>query len=505
MYPSTDQESYYIPAIYTFSQRSIQSYYQEDANNTLAGFGLEHINEDYGLNFWGTLLGNSERNGRSNCYTQIAKSGTVKWSDYVNLTEPAVVPAGKNEKWNELTVDEAAYPIPMLQYKATGSHYLYLNSSSNYKYPSGAGCLNRNRDLNGDGKITIDEIRWYVPSSQEYLQITIGQTELPSPLIQFMEHDRKEFKLRTWDPWPEDNQAHADTRTQLQYHYWCSDNRYFFADEGMSIGNGQFNMNYWAAQTVCYQVRCMRALGKNPQDAPAEVLNTKTDPDEFGFNSSFIKEEENGHIYITSKYFTNTSIRPSTSTFVPPHDISSTNSMPPHKFEVAKDVCRDLTSSDNLYDVNSDGYLRIHNNTSTTYTGQTGEINWNKSCTRNTLCSQYTQEANGVDKGTWRVPSIRELAMMQTVGLADATDEDIAANNSNCKYGYYLSCTYEYFENPNWNSGFVYRFYGKRGDDNALARNLMTDAQNDMQKRIHVKCVRDVTDEKSDEVDTGNE
>jgi hypothetical protein len=95
--------------------------------------------------------------------------------------------------------------------------------------------------------------------------------------------------------------------------------------------------------------------------------------------------------------------------------------------------------------------------------------------------------------------------MMQTVGLADATDEDIAANNSNCKYGYYLSCTYEYFENPNWNSGFVYRFYGKRGDDNALARNLMTDAQNDMQKRIHVKCVRDVTDEKSDEVDTGNE
>jgi hypothetical protein len=116
----------------------------------------------------------------------------------------------------------------------------------------------------------------------------------------------------------------------------------------------------------------------------------------------------------------------------------------------------------------------------------------------------YTQETDGSDKGTWRVPNIRELAMMRTEGLANATDDDTALNDSNDKTGYYLSCTYDYFENPNWNTGFLYRFYGKRGDDFSIGRNLISEPQNSQEKHVHVRCVRDVITDSDNNVTVGN-
>jgi hypothetical protein len=487
MYPSTDQESYYIPAIYTFSQRSIQTHYKDEAQSESA-FGQEHINENYGLNFCKDRAGSQSYSfsGRHSMYSNFNNN---KWEQWVQLTVPDDVPEAQNDTWNLLHLDEKLYPVPMLKpNNSSGAWKYHINSNATYQYSSGANCMNRNRDLDGDTYISANEMRWYVPTSEEYMQIAIGQTEIPSPLIQFIEHSRQEFKNVSW-------KVDTESRLELQYHYMTSDDRYFWAEQGMSVGNGQF-LDY-AAHTVCYQVRCIRQLGKNPNDVPGDGLS-------FDYGSSFDKSESDGHIYITSIYFTQNSIRPSTISFLPPHDTSSTTSMPPYKFEVAKDVCRDLTSTDNLFDINSQGFLRAHNNTETTYTGQNGETKWNTSCKTNSICSLYSQEADGSDKGTWRVPNVRELAMMRTVGLANATDDDTALNDSNDKTGYYLSCTHEYFEYPTWTSGFMYRFYGKRGDDFSIARNLVSDAQNGQEKHIHVKCVRDVITDSDNSVDTGN-
>ena len=41
-----------------------------------------------------------------------------------------------------------------------------------------AACLSRNRDLNGNGTIDIDEIRWYMPSINEYIRIGMGATAI---------------------------------------------------------------------------------------------------------------------------------------------------------------------------------------------------------------------------------------------------------------------------------------------------------------------------------------
>jgi hypothetical protein len=501
MYPSTDQESYYIPAIYTFSQRSIQTYYQEDADNTLAGFGLEHINEDYGLNFYSKYLSSSEHNGRLNIFKVLfGDNGTIKtkrWSEFINMEEPAVVPAGKNETFNYLSVDETAYPVRMLHSDATGSSEFYLNSSSKLKYPSGTGCLNRNRDLDGDGFISAKEVKWYVPSDQEYVQIAIGQTELPSPLIQFSEHDKKEFKQVEWPVYSEGKNL-ADARTQLQYHYWCSDDKYFFADEGVSIGDTQFMMVWYATHTICYQVRCMRILGKNPEIDSSSYITAADASGDYDFDSSFSKDEEGGHIYITSKYFTNTSIRPSTSSFLAPHDVGSVTSMPPYKFEVAKDICYNITADDKKMSVDANGYLSLSGD-------QSSEENWKNSCAKNSICSKYTQEADGSDKGTWRVPNIRELSMMKDAGLTGGTEID-AKNHSGKPGGFYLSCTYDYFENPNWTTGWMFRFFGKRGDKgNLIARNMITSAQEGPSGTIHLKCVRDVISEGDNDVNLGDE
>jgi hypothetical protein len=338
--------------------------------------------------------------------------------------------------------------------------------------------MNRNRDLDGNGTIDINEYRWYVPTSEEYVQFSIGQSELPSPLFRFNEHSRTEF---TDVSWPVDDDI--DRRGQLQYHYMTSDFRYFFAEEGMSMGRGQFSMVSYQAQTICYQVRCIRQLGLNPDVAPA---NGST----FAYNSSFTMDtNSDGQIFISSTYFTENSIRSSVSTFLPPHDCSSTMSFPPAKFEVAKDVCRNITASDGKLSINAQGYISFTGNSST------DERNWYNSCNKNTLCSMYYQNSDKSDKGTWRVPNVRELSMMRTEGLISGTAEDKTNFGGDNNLGWYMSCTYDYFVNPKASaSDFQYRFYGKRGDeDECVGRNCLTGYYWGSTNRIHLRCVRDVT------------
>jgi hypothetical protein len=256
------------------------------------------------------------------------------------------------------------------------------------------------------------------------------------------------------------------------------------------MGEGQFIVQAGTAQTVCYQVRCVRQLGLKPGTEPTRTGG-------FAYASSFVDASEGGHNYIESKYFTANSMRPSTVSYLAPHDPSSVTSMPPKKFEVAKDVCRNITSTDGLWVATADGYLRNPNNLSDAYSGQTGEKNWNTSCQKNSICSQYTQEDDMSDLGTWRVPNIRELAMMRTLGYVSATSEDAKLSHAR-KKGYYISCTYDYFQSPAWSTvsttDFVYRFYGKRGDDESLARNMFTESEDNTYRDIHLKCVRDVVE-----------
>lgn len=81
-----------------------------------------------------------------------------------------------------------------------------------------ARCLSRNRDENGDGTITLDEVKWYVPSSEQLMGMYLGAKSLPSPLF---DADNISF----------------DFDYKENHHYATSDQKRIWSEEGASVGN----------------------------------------------------------------------------------------------------------------------------------------------------------------------------------------------------------------------------------------------------------------------------
>lgn len=67
-----------------------------------------------------------------------------------------------------------------------------------------ARCLSRNRDEDGDGQISLDEMKWYVPTSEQLMGMYLGANSLPSPLydannVSFVYADRANYHYATSD------------------------------------------------------------------------------------------------------------------------------------------------------------------------------------------------------------------------------------------------------------------------------------------------------------------
>lgn len=101
-------------------------------------------------------------------------------------------------------------------------------------------CLKRNRDLNGDGTITENELRWYAPTIQQYSGLWIGEEALST--------ESRLYGSSTKD-------LTEDTR-QI---YWASTSgkQNFFSEEGMATGS--VTSGTWSAKNI----RCARNLKSN--------------------------------------------------------------------------------------------------------------------------------------------------------------------------------------------------------------------------------------------------
>lgn len=124
-------------AAYTFSQRPICTIY--DLESGVNGWGLEWSQEGDNLPVKGGITNkNNYLQGRTNTKEFIDK--TNEWDYYINYKN--------NDLQQELKYVEFV-------------------------------CLTRNRDLNGNGTIDDDELRWYLPSVKQYLGFIVGEDVLP--------------------------------------------------------------------------------------------------------------------------------------------------------------------------------------------------------------------------------------------------------------------------------------------------------------------------------------
>lgn len=231
---SADGNSSYSQIHSYISQLSMQTFYNPNAG--LNAFGLETYNEtplgmffdQYDILTNGLILDDSD--GRTNQIKLIERtntlSGNQNWSDYISMNDNG---------WVSTTPAERAKRKLPNAYK------------SGY-YDAAFSCLSRNRDLNGNGKIDDNEVRWYLASLNEYIRIGIGSGVLSNSAQLYMGD-----KMRmTYSGYPSEYIGEG----ALYYTSSADDKRVFWAVERGSYGaKGAYYSN-----TKALPVRCLRIL-----------------------------------------------------------------------------------------------------------------------------------------------------------------------------------------------------------------------------------------------------
>ncbi len=475
---SSDTESDYTFCKYTIAQKSIQTYYNYDAAEE--ALGVEHTNENYGLNYrWKFLFddrhniydtetersGHSAYNGRYNVklYTNKRKDdygdADLLWSRYVAWTTPDSIGQFKNS----ISIDNPGtlYPVPKFTDLNGGTGG--AGEDPIYGDPThfvNVSCMNRNRDLNGDGIISNDEIRWYLPSSGQYVQIGIGQSEMPDPLIKPLLISDKEFI---------GNNGQDSPVKKALYHYTTSDCRYFWSEEMVSLGDLPFQ---YASSQWAINIRCVRNLGYDPHSEPTKENEI----------SHVFEHDADNHI-LTMDRLTPISLRDNTSGYIAPHDVATEVSNPPYKLQYAAGYCKNITDK---------GYVSVDGNGDISFANGsnagTKTLCWYLSLLHNGVCGQYSEETGQSDYGTWRVPTFREIGIMY---LADLMDADIF--QVGCSRNHFVQWRTDGSNNEGFGSTtYDYEFLGYNGYFDRLvpAKDIITNYHRT--GHLRVRCVRDV-------------
>ena len=199
---SNDGRSVYAKTQYGLTQYNIQTFYDRSKAESITAYGCETINDEEGKDF--TVNGDGQKYN---------SAGTDKWNGRANMLEDIE----KSDNWKSLKSNKSLIKA----------------------------CMSRNRDLDGDGYISDNEIRWYAPTISQYIGIWIGE--------EIMSTEAKLFNRST-------STLQGESNRMLYYSSTNNQNTYF-SEEGMATNNYYYYDS--KHQNLAYPpklVRCLRNL-----------------------------------------------------------------------------------------------------------------------------------------------------------------------------------------------------------------------------------------------------
>lgn len=424
---SSDGNSSYSKLYTYISQLSMKTIYNS-RNESIDGFGIETYNETplrSGIATWGTpydgtyTLDDSDGRGNQKKLLGLSSYGDArkKWSNYI---------VAANNGWK--TTNSTEHSL----------HKLGEDAYDNTYRGAYAACLSRNRDLNGNGVIDDNEVRWYLASLNEYIRMGIGESVLGDAKLYFGTKSTMER-----NEYPD---GYID-QGALYFTSSGTNKRVFWAVE-----KGAYGGNNDSDQSPGYTlpIRCIRLL-------PADVEGKQD------ISSLTKKDDYNNTVDIVSS---------SSFEKVGNYGLKFSDRLVDGLYRGRTDARLERHSEDAEANRFFEGIQVAPTYLSASYSlGQIIQANGYNAANP---CARY-HEGNV----TWRVPNLVELSAMNAAGLLSDKPGEVAC------------CTY--FSNTSVRVGFAYSslIYCPGGDtDYNKGEAAITAALN---SNFYIRCVRDVS------------
>lgn len=409
---SIDGNSSYSKIHSYITQLAMQTFYNDELSSINA-FGIETYNETPFFSFGSPSNQNSltDDDGRENQKKLIKANSS--WSTYIN--------ASGNGWTSSVGTDHT-------KHKLTGAY----NEEAAY-----SACMSRNRDLNGNGQIDENEIRWFLPSINEYIRMGIGANAISSAAQLFL----GEKKTMEKGEYPRTYIKDGSLFFTSSYGFYGNNHdsngnkRVYWAIEKGSYGKNAYSVGD-ISYTYAIPIRCIRNLPASDNEYDISSINkVKSD-------ATFVKHEAVG---------TNT-----------PIILEFRNRLDPSLYRQRVQGSLGVHNEDGDENSFYEGIF-VASDFTTSYLGENiilgdiigynGTVSWTEKQGYNEVNKSYTHDGtminpcDGYSEGGysgWRVPNLVELSAMNAAGLlVHNSGGDVACctqfSNQYVRYGFAYS------------------------------------------------------------------